>query len=210
MTRVAGEVQGIPYAIFALPGVAVMAMIGSVLSAATRTFNERFSQVLQEYLSLPATRQAYILAKMTVTLLLAVVHSLIFLGFGGALFRLSPPGQGLLLGLLVLFLAAATLTGAFLGLALWLRDMGIYLAGANILAQVLIWSGGLFYPLEAMPGFLRILGLVNPLTHAATLLRQTLIAPLNPSSLESWIYLSFVAVLSGSFALYSLQNRLKL
>ena len=48
MAAVVGEVQGIPYVKFLLPGIATMAIVNNAVGAASRTFNESYSSVITE------------------------------------------------------------------------------------------------------------------------------------------------------------------
>ena len=64
MSGLLGEVNGVPYGQFVIPGIALMASMTSAAQASTRTFNERYGNILPELLSMPASKPSYIASKI--------------------------------------------------------------------------------------------------------------------------------------------------
>jgi ABC-type multidrug transport system permease subunit len=199
-----GKVNGVPYAVFILPGIAMMSVVGSASSFAGRLFNEGFSAVLVQYFTLPATRSAYVAAKIVAGVTMSLLQGALFLIVGSLL--LGIPIQNLFVWehWLALLFGASTFSMGFLCLALAIREMGTFLVSLNVVSQLLIWSAAVFYPLESMPGILGIFGRWNPLTHAVSLLRGQTVGN-NPWI--SWIYLGGLCLFCGIFAVRVLRRR---
>lgn len=118
MAGVVGQIEGISYVHFLIPGLATMALTYNAAGAASRTFNEGFSFMFQELFSLPATRAAYIYAKVVAAMLLAAVQGMIFLLGASLIFRFNLNLSELAFGFLVLLLTALGIVGLFLCAAL--------------------------------------------------------------------------------------------
>lgn len=206
MSGVVGEIRGIPYISFIIPGIAVMTLLNSTLNAASRTFNEGFSPMLQELFSFPAARGTYVGTKILSATLLASLQGSLFL-FGGLLIfghRLTIDTA--LLGLGVLVVTAIGLAGLSLCLALLTKDMGAFLILNNLLGQVLIWTSTIFYPIESMQIVLRWIAMVNPLTYGTDILRSVYLSSFDAST-TAWFSLTLFALLSGAAAIFLLAKR---
>lgn len=177
MAGLVGEVGGVPYVRFVVPGIAVMTILSSASSAGTRTFNESFSPTLRQVLSLPTTRSTYVMAKLLSTVAVALAQGAVFLLGGALLFGLQVSPLDLAYGVAILGLMGLAATGYSLTEALLLdpRQMGAYLVVSNVLGQTLIWTSSVFYPLDTMPGVLKWVSLINPLTYGAEALRGSLL-----------------------------------
>jgi ABC-2 type transport system permease protein len=210
MNGVVGNINGVPYVHFIVPGIAVMTLLNSTVNAASRTFNEGFSPMLRELFSYPSNRSAYVNAKLIASTVLAVAQALVFLLGGSLIFDLGLNLWIFAQSVLALFLIAVAIAGLSLCLALATRDMGTFLVSSNILGQVLIWTSTIFYPLEAMPRLLRWLALMNPLTYGTELLRGvfgiTLDSMIAVTNL-TWLYIGISAGVAGFLASYGLSRR---
>lgn len=206
MASVAGEVQGMPYVMFVLPGVAVLGMVTGALGLGSQAFNESFSSTLPEYLSLPATRLSYVLAKLVATTALTTAQGVVFLTVAAIVFRWKIAAEAWGQGFFILVLTSAALGSLFLCVALAHKNMGSFLVVSNVAGQVMIWSSTIFYPLEAMPQMIRWIGELNPATHGASLLRDTLTGIVSARS-WSWIYLLGTAVAFSVLASWLLVHR---
>ena len=201
------EVNGVPYLLFILPGIAVMSLSSSTLSLSTRTFNEGFSPILRELFSLPVTRPAYVIAKLASGTLLGTFQGLCFLVVGGLVYGLPLTVSGLAQSLLVLLLISSCLSGLYLCVALSFRDMAGFLVTSNVLAQLLLWSSTIFYPVEVMPRAFRFVSYGNPVSYASDLLRDAFLTyPLNET--YAWLALVGLTLLFGATASLLLVRRM--
>ncbi|MGL4609357.1 MAG: ABC transporter permease [Trueperaceae bacterium] len=206
MSNTIGNINGVPYTSFILPGIVLMFIMSSVAGAASRLFNELYSSSLLEYISLPATRGSYIRAKISTIILLSTVQGLVFLLAGGLAFSVEYSLLELLLGVLAVILITASLSSFFVFLALACKDMGAFLVLINVFTQIFTWSSSVFYPISAMPKTLQWLALINPVTYGVDLIRSALIFH-HPTSTFGWVYLSAISLIFGTLAVRLLARR---
>lgn len=211
MSGLLGEVGGVPYAQFLIPGIAVMTVLNNASNAGSRTFNEGFSPTLRQLFSLPTTRGAYVAAKLIGTTLLALGQGTVFLLGGAALFAMPVSAAGLASAILALGFISLAATGVSLTEALLSppRQMGHYLVVSNVLGQTLIWTSSIFYPLDTMPGALKWLAFVNPVTYGAEALRASLLGIMATGlpMVAAWVGLVAFAGGFGVLTVALLKNR---
>lgn len=209
MSGVVGTIDDVPYVHFIVPGIAVMTLLNSTVNAASRTFNEGFSPMLRELFSYPSQRSAYVNAKLLAATFLAVAQALVFLLGGSLVFNLNLDLWIFVQSVLTLLLVALAIAGLTLCLALLTKEMGTFLVASNVLAQVLIWTSTIFYPLDAMPHALQWIALINPLTYGTELLRG--IYGISRGSMMvtnlAWAYIGIYAGVAGLLASYFLSKR---
>jgi ABC-2 type transport system permease protein len=194
-TVVAGEIS-MSYILFLAPGIIVSQFLtGGVYAGASIWFDKRFG-MFEQILVGPFTKTQYITSKI-----------------------LSVALQGLAMAFLVLLLASPLLSGLsvnFLGIlyivAAWMfgsllfGSLSIIVSTAiktdevlnvvfNIIMPPLLFLSSVFFPLENVPAFIRVLALANPLTYAADMFRAGMLG-LQPSYLSYEVLLLIVESVS--------------
>lgn len=209
-----GSIQGIPYLTFILPGIAMMSLTTSIMNVASRTFNEGYSPMLREVLSLPGRRGTYVAAKLLFATFLASAQGLVFLMVGSLAYGLPLTPTNIVLSCCALFLVSLTLSGIFISLAVLIKDMAKFIVLSNVLGQVLIWGSTIFAPSENMPLALQILSYVNPLSYGSDLLRHMLLNVTSQSvtvfPFGAWLLLCTAGLLFGISASRLLSKRVGL
>jgi ABC-2 type transport system permease protein len=118
-------------------------------------------------------------------------------------------GAKLLLGLdlgranwLSVIIAAPLVVGAFTGLGLLAAGTTMLVRRlnpvANIVGSLSFFLSGVMYPVSVLPGWLRAIGRLLPLTHALTALRGALLAGAGPGALKD--SLLALAIFSAALA----------
>lgn len=204
MGGVVGEVGGVPYVQFVVPGIAIMASMNNASQASSRTFNERYNNILPELFSMPATKPAYIFSKILATTLIASVQGMVFYFGGILLFHLPINVQGVFLSLAGIFLSAWGLSNLFLCLALLIKDMQAFLVTSNLLGQILMWTSTVFYPSETMPSILKWISAINPMSHGTNTLRAALY---NAPGQASWLFMLVFSLILGALTIWLLSKR---
>lgn len=157
---------------FLVPGVLALAVMSTAMvSLGIATGYERHYGVLKRLGSTPLSRTGLIVAKTTNVLLIEVVQAVIIVATGLALgwttsARILPAVVLLLIG-----------TVAFAGIGLLMAGTlraEANLALANALFLVLLFLGGMAYPLERLPTALRDLAEVLPAAALAESVRDVL------------------------------------
>lgn len=154
-----------------VPGV----MAFSILSAGLFAVSGRITQMkqrklLDRLLVTPMSPAALLAAIVVVRLVVAYVSALITLGVAMALFKVVFQMNWLLC---TLFVAASTLGSMALGtvIALIMRRPESASAVASIVAMLMMFLSGVYWPVEIMPAFLRTLSKALPLTYMVEAMR---------------------------------------
>jgi ABC-2 type transport system permease protein len=157
---------------FLVPGILALAVMSTAMvSLGIATGYERHYGVLKRLGSTPLSRTGLIVAKTTNVLLIEVVQSAIIVATGVALgwstsARILPAVVLLLIG-----------TVAFAGIGMLMAGTlraEANLALANALFLVLLFLGGMAYPLERLPGALQAIAEVLPAAALAESVRDVL------------------------------------
>ena len=193
-------VQGstVSYNAFFLAGVLAMACFGIGINTSYGFFVDRDNGIFYEFLTYPMTRGQFLLGKIVFNAILSLTQGVITLTLGT-----------LLLGIPLRFdLAFLALAGIVLGVAGWffflasfalrIRRNDMFNTFINVAYFVLMFASSMFYPLDTMPSWLRIVSYANPLTWHTDALRYATIGigSLHTVALEALAYGLFVL---GSF-----------
>lgn len=158
---------------FLLPGTLALAVISTgLVSLGIATAYERYYGVLKRFGSTPFPRAGLVTAKLLAVAALEAAQVILLVAIAVLAFGWRPHGSP---GLAILALLLGT--AAFAGIGLWmagaLRAEGT-LAAANGLFLFFLLLGGLFVPLDHLPGWLVPLARVLPAAALADVLRNVL------------------------------------
>ncbi len=163
------------YNAFFLAGVLSMACFGIGINTSYGFFVDRDNGIFYEFLTYPMTRGQFLIGKILFNAALSLTQGAITLTLGV-----------LLLGIpLRLDLIGFALGGIVVGTAGWffflasfalrIRRNDMFNTFINVAYFVLMFASSMFYPLDAMPPWLRILSWLNPLTWHTDALRYATI-----------------------------------
>ncbi len=162
--------RGIDYL---LPGTLALAVIStSLVSLGIATAYERYYGVLKRLGSTPFPRSGLVAAKMLAVATIEVIQIALLAGVGAIFFAWRPHGS-FPLALLVLGLGTLAFAGLGLILAGNLRAEAT-LAGANGVFVFFLLIGGLFVPLDHLPGWLVPFARLLPADALSDVLRSVL------------------------------------
>ncbi len=159
------------YQSFFLAGVLAMACFGIAINTSYGFFVDRDNGIFYEFLTYPMTRGEFLIGKITFNILLSLVQAAITVGLGTVL--LGIPLRWDLSWVTLAGVIAGT-AGWFFGLsifALRIRRNDMFNTFINVAYFVLLFASSIFYPLDGLPPWLRILALLNPLTWLTDVLR---------------------------------------
>lgn len=159
---------------FLVPGVLALAvMSAAMVSLGIATGFERRYGVLKRLGSTPLSRTGLLVAKTSTILLLEAVQAVAIIATGAALGWHVPSGVGVAVGLLLLG------TVAFAGIGLLFAGTlraEANLALANGLFLVLLFLGGMAYPLSKLPGPLEAFARLLPAAALSECVRGVLVS----------------------------------
>lgn len=160
------------YLDFVTPGVLILTMLTAGLAAGSSLMFDKVLGYLNKFLALPSPRESILAGKILFTTLRGLIQATAILVIatliGSTL--LSPLTY---LGMyMVLALFGVTLSSLGATMALYLPDHDSYAAFNRMVSMPLYFASSALIPLESMPGALRVIATVNPLTYAIDSIRD--------------------------------------
>lgn len=189
---------GPSYLAFIMPGIVAFSAIGGAVAGGMTMLAERLKGTMKEYLVAPIPRLSILLSNELSTTSKALFQALIILILGalvGARPAMNPlawAGAAMLIGCFAL--GFASLSVAFAALS---RSIMGYHGLIALFNLPLLFASNALYPLEVLPGWMRVLVLLNPTTYVVDGLRALLYGA--PATLP----LGVVFAVLGGFALLS-------
>lgn len=187
---------GTNYLAFIVPGVIALSALGGAAGGGMTLLEERLKGTLKEYLVAPIPRLSILLSNELSTTTKALFQALIVVVLG-ALAGARPTGQPLawLGGLLLVGLFSLGFASLALAFATRSKSIMGYHGLIALFNLPLLFASNALYPLSVLPGWLRVVVLLNPTTYVVDGLRSLLYGA--PAALP----LGFVFAVSGGFAL---------
>lgn len=181
------------------PGILAYSIMQLGLFGALPLIILRENKVLKRLQATPLSRHTIVAAQVTTRVVIAGLQLAVIIGFARLAFGVQP-GEAwwLLIGLVVL----GTLTFVSMGYAVasLARTQEGVMPIVQIISFPMLILSGIFFPLEFLPGFVRQIAAVLPLTFLADALRQVTVAatPVHALStdimvLAGWLIVSFLA-----------------
>ena len=177
LTRMSDR-PGIDYIDFLVPAILLNSGLAGAQFSATALVKDMRTGVLARFRSLPISLFSILLARSLADLARACVHLVVVPVFAVLLFGFSPPGgvAGVLGALVLSALITWTVIWVFLALACWLRSAEAMQSIGVIVMFPLMFASSAFVPLEALPGWLQAVAMVNPLTYGVQAGRSLVLA----------------------------------
>jgi ABC-2 type transport system permease protein len=172
---VPGLAGGMQYIRFLVPGVIGMTMLFSSVFGGLSVLWDREFGFLKEIMVAPVSRVSIVLGRIAGGATSALIQGLAILAistFGG--FRLESPVD-LAIGFLFMVLISAAFLGLGLIFASRMKDMQGFSVIMNLVVFPIFFLSGALYPLENLPGWIRFLSYLDPMTYGMDGLRGALI-----------------------------------
>ncbi len=193
------------YLAYILPGVIALAALSGAVGGGMVLLDERLRGIVKEYLTAPIPRLSILLGNAASTATKALLQAVLMLLVGllmGARLSLNPLGWLAAAGLLVLF------TLGFAGMALAVAAVSRSIAGYHgmifLFNLPMLFASNALYPVEVLPGWMRVIVLLNPASYLIDGLRSLAFG--QPATLSPW--LSLVVITAFAAAAMTLAFRL--
>ena len=185
--------NGDAYQLFLFSGAMVTAAQGPALAVGTSIMWDRQGGFLREMLAGPVSRTSLLVGKCLGGTTVATCQAGILLGTAAPI---GVPLDGVLFVLLLgeLILVSLTMTILSVLLSTLIRRPQTFGTMVTVIMAPLVFLSGAFFPLSAMPAWMKAVALANPLTYAVDAMRRTIAAFLpdappdlfRPLALGSW------------------------
>lgn len=185
---------------FFLPGViGVLIMQIALILTGISVVREREKKTLEQLLVTPVSKSIFIVGKIIPYVIIALLDFYFILGAGWAMFELpQPSSHGLLFLLALVYVAVMISLGLLIPLIAKTQQQAMFIAIFIIVPSILL--SGFIFPLEAIPGTVRLISYIIPFTYfvdiiRGLLVRHTQFIDLLPAYLALW---GFVVLFVGT------------
>jgi len=198
-----GEIAGVSYIQFVLPGLVVLGAISDSFENASFTiFHGRWNEYIQAVTTSPMSHRSVVAAYVSASALRGIVTSLLIVGVGLVFTSVSVAHP---LYLIAFVLVITTLFGG-LGVigGLWASDFDYLTVMNQFILRPLVFFGAVFYSLEVLPPLWRTVSLFNPMVYMVNGVRYGMIGVTEIEPTTSLLVLTgaAVAVLAVDLALF--------
>ena len=200
-----GEMGGLPYAEFMVPGLVMLAVVqNSYANVASSFFGVKFARSIEELIMSPLSPSAivfgYVIGGASRGLLVGSIVLAVSWIFTPA--HVSSPLLGLLIAVMtaVIFATAGLINGM---LAETFDDVGIV---PTFVLTPLIYLGGIFYSVSMLPEPWHTLTYLNPLFYVINAFRFAINTSTDVPFLYSMLFLTAVLVALLAFAIFMLRR----
>jgi ABC-2 type transport system permease protein len=172
----------LPYLDFIAPGILAQSVLFVAIFYGINVIWERDLGIVQKFLASPTPRTALVLGKGFSAGIRSLSQTIIVFGLSlllGVKLNWNPLA---LLNVLIIVILAATLFATFsLVIACIVKTRERFMGVGQVLTMPLFFASNAIYPTEIMPGWLKIISHLNPLTYVVDALRTSMLAD-SPSS----------------------------
>ncbi|MCB9138363.1 MAG: ABC transporter permease [Caldilineaceae bacterium] len=192
------------YLAFITPGIIALTALSGAVNSGMTLLEEKIRGVLKEYFVAPIPRMSILLASTGSGLVKTLIQSIIILAIAvlfGARMTWNP--IALLGGLIFLLLYVMAFVGFSNGVAARSNSVGGYHMLLFVLNLPLLFLSNALYPLDVMPGWMRVLAYLNPTTYVVDGLRHTLF---NGGSLPVLLSLTVLTLFAAVCNWYGLRS----
>jgi ABC-2 type transport system permease protein len=176
---------------YLVPSILGMSLMQLGVFSAVPLVADREKLILKRLQATPLRRWQLVGSNVLMRLLIAVFQTVIIVGVGSAAYHVEIAGSWLLIGGLILLGSLA-----FIALGYVIASFAKTEEAANGMTSVvqfpLMFLSGTFFPIDAMPDFLKTVARALPLTYLGDGLRQVMVdgTPFAPL----WVCFAFLAV----------------
>lgn len=164
------------YVTFIAPGVIMQSATFIALAYGIMLIFEREAGLLKRLLTVPISRAAIVLGRSLAGGIRASTQYIVVLIaaiIAGAKIDLNP--LGLIIGWLMTIYVAMGFTGLSIFVASTLKTRERFMGIVGAISMPLFFASNALYPVDIMPGFIKIIAPGNPLTYTVNILRKILI-----------------------------------
>ncbi|MCA1185145.1 MULTISPECIES: ABC transporter permease [unclassified Saccharopolyspora] len=194
------------YINYLMPAILITTSIGAGLQSGIGLISDMHNGVVARLRALPIHLSSVLLARSVADLVRSALQLIVLLTTAAALFGFSPQGGfwGVVASLVLALVVSWSLTWVFLAIATWVRKAEVMQSIGFLAMFPLMFVSSAFVPLEALPNWLRVLAVVNPLTYAVDASRNLALAL--PTGNGVFLALGTSAVLGAISAVFAVRG----
>jgi ABC-2 type transport system permease protein len=171
------------YTAFLVPGVLAMVTFMVAMNTAWGFFMDKDSGIFYEMLTYPITRRQILIGKIGFNVLVSLLCSTLVVLLGLVVFDVPIAWARLPVAALLVVVATASWFFFFSTFAITLTRMDAFNTVTSAAYILLMFFSSMFYPLQGLPAWFRVISYANPLTWQVDLLRFGVLGTGDPTVL---------------------------
>jgi ABC-2 type transport system permease protein len=180
-SALASSSLGIDFLKFMYPGIIAVNVMGVAFFSTISTVWDREFGFLKEILVAPVSRTSIVLGKVLGATTIAATQALLLLILA-PLIGISLQWSIIPELFLFMLLLAFTISGMGLLIASLLKSLESFGLLMQLLVFPMFFLSGAFFPLTSVPGWMRVLSMIDPLTYGVDALREMILRSQVPSA----------------------------
>lgn len=178
MAQTASFPAGVSYINYLMPAILITTGVGASLQSGIGLVTDMKNGVLARLRSLPLDPSSVLVARGLSDLIRTAIQLVILLVSAVVLFDFSPTGglTGVLFAFLLALAVSWSLSWIFIAVGTWVRNAESMQSLGFLAMFPLMFASSAFVPLDGMPGWLRVIATINPLTYAVDASRNLALA----------------------------------
>lgn len=167
VARTPGFPAGVKYIDFLVPAIMVNSVMQSLLQTGTRLTMDMRDGIVARFRSLPIWLGSVLLGRSVADLVRSALQQLLLIVAAYVLFGFRPAGgvAGVLGAWALALVVGGALGWVFLALACWIRSVDLMQNIATLVTFPLMFASNAFVPVDGLPGWLRTVARLNPMSY---------------------------------------------
>ncbi|MFE2281685.1 ABC transporter permease [Streptomyces sp. NPDC059454] len=159
---------GMNYIDYLMPAILVTSGITSAVGSGAELIRDMDNGVLTRFRSLPVGLHWILVARAVADVLRTTAQTVLLLVCATLFFGFDPTGGvlGITAALALSLLVITALTWVFIALGTWVRSARIMQSVSGLALFPLMFASSAYVPLDALPDWLRVVAVVNPVSYA--------------------------------------------
>lgn len=166
--------RGVSYIDYLMPAVLVMGSLSVALQTGVGLVDDMRNGMIARFRTLPLASASVLIARSLADVVRQSVQMIIMLVLAAIFFDFSPAGG--ILGVTEAFLMCITvgwsLGWMFMAASVWIRNAEVMQGITSMVMFPLMFASSAYVPLQSLPGWLRVIAVVNPLTYSVNASRN--------------------------------------
>ncbi|KAB2352447.1 ABC transporter permease [Actinomadura rudentiformis] len=165
---------GVGYTDFLVPAIMVNTAMQSAMQTGIGLTQETQNGIIARLRSLPIWPGSILVGRSIAELIRSLLRLVVLLASALLIFGFRPAGGagGVLAGIGLAALLGWGLGWIFIALTCWLREVELIQNVSGILLFPLMFASNAFVPVEALPRWLQVVAVINPMTHGIDAVRD--------------------------------------
>jgi len=204
--------HGVGYIDFLVPAILVNTAMQSALLSGVGLNEDIKNGIIARLRSLPIWLGSVLVARSLFDLARGAVRQVVLVVLAFALFGFSPAGgvPGVLGAVALALVIGWGLGWVFLALACWLRNAEAMQGVGFVVMFPLMFASSAFVPVSGLPGWVRVVATVNPMTYGVDAARSlSLNQPAVASAGATLAISSMIALVGATLAVYGFRRPMK-